>query len=86
MAIMDWHSRKVLSWMLSNTMDADFCVSALEEALAKHGTPDIFNIDQGSQFTSLVFTDVLRKNGIRIYMEGGAAGWTTCLSNVSGAR
>ena len=51
-AVMDWHSRKVLSWRLSNTMEADFCVSALEEALANYGAPDIFNTDQGSQFTS----------------------------------
>lgn len=69
-AIMDWHSRKVLSWRLSNTMDTDFCVSALEEALAKYGKPDIFNTDQGSQFTSFAFTNVLRDNGIRISMDG----------------
>lgn len=69
-AVMDWHSRKVLSWRLSNTMDTDFCVSALEEALAKYGKPDIFNTDQGSQFTSFAFTSVLRKNGIRISMDG----------------
>lgn len=69
-AIMDWYSRKVLSWRLSNTMDADFCVSALEEALAKYGKPDIFNTDQGSQFTSFAFTNVLRANGIRISMDG----------------
>ena len=69
-AIMDWHSRKVLSWRLSSTMDADFCVSALEEALAKYGKPDIFNTDQGSQFTSFAFTNVLRESGIRISMDG----------------
>ena len=69
-AIMDWHSRKVLSWRLSNTMETDFCLAALEEALAKHGTPDIFNTDQGSQFTSFAFTGVLRDNGIRISMDG----------------
>ena len=69
-AIMDWHSRKVLSWRLSNTMDTDFCVAALEEALAKHGKPDIFNSDQGSQFTSFAFTNVLHENGIRISMDG----------------
>ena len=69
-AIMDWHSRKVLSWRLSNTMDVDFCVSALEEALAKYGKPDIFNTDQGSQFTSFAFTNILRENGIRISMDG----------------
>jgi len=69
-AIMDWHCKKVLSWKLSNTMDADFCVAALEEALAKHGKPNIFNTDQGSQFTSFTFTNVLRDNGIRISMDG----------------
>ena len=68
--VMDWHSKKVLSWRLSNTMDADFCVAALEEALAKNGKPDIFNTDQGSQFTSFAFTNVLRENGIRISMDG----------------
>ena len=69
-AVMDWHSRKVLSWRLSNTMDVDFCTNALEEALAKYGRPDIFNTDQGSQFTSFAFTNVLRENGIRISMDG----------------
>jgi putative transposase len=59
-AIMDWASRKVLAWRLSNTMDADFCVAALEEALARHGRPEIFNTDQGSQFTSFAFTDTLK--------------------------
>ena len=58
-AIMDWYSRKVLAWRLSNSMDADFCVEALKEALAKHGTPEIFNTDQGSQFTSGDWIDVL---------------------------
>jgi putative transposase len=67
---MDWHSRAVLSWRISNTMDADFCVSALEEALAKYGKPDIFNSDQGSQFTSYAFTSILRDNGICISMDG----------------
>ena len=69
-AVMDWHSRKVLSWRLSNTLEADFCVSALEEALAKYGVPDIFNTDQGSQFTSFAFTSVLRSHGVRISMDG----------------
>ena len=58
-AIMDWYSRKVLAWRLSNSMDADFCVEALKEAIAKHGTPEIFNSDQGSQFTSGAWIDVL---------------------------
>lgn len=65
-AIMDWHSRKVLSWRLSNTMDRRFCVEALEEALMLHGKPDIFNTDQGSQFTSCDFTDVLKTYEIKI--------------------
>jgi putative transposase len=69
-AIMDWASRKVLAWQLSNTMEADFCVAALEEAIARYGTPDIFNTDQGSQFTSFAFTDTLREAGIRISMDG----------------
>jgi putative transposase len=69
-AIMDWASRAVLSWRLSNTMDSSFCVEALEEALARFGTPEIFNTDQGSQFTSLAFTDVLLRAGVRISMDG----------------
>jgi putative transposase len=69
-AIMDWASRTVLSWRLSNTMDVSFCVSALEEALARFGTPEIFNTDQGSQFTSAAFTGVLMAAGVRISMDG----------------
>ena len=69
-AVMDWASRKVLSWRLSNTMEADFCVAALEEAIARYGKPDIFNTDQGSQFTSFAFTNTLRDAGIRISMDG----------------
>ena len=69
-AIMDWATRKVLSWRLSNTMDAEFCVEALEEALAKYGPPEIFNTDQGSQFTCFEFTGVLKKAGVRISMDG----------------
>ena len=68
--VMDWHSRKVLSWRLSNTLEADFCVAALEEALAKYGRPDIFNTDQGSQFTSLDFTQILKDAGVKISMDG----------------
>jgi len=64
----DWHSRKVLAWRLSNSMDADFCVEALKEALAKHGTPEIFNTDQGSQFTSGAWIDVLIDAKIKISM------------------
>mgnify|MGYP000175690376 CR=1 FL=1 len=69
-AIMDWHSRKVLSWRLSNTMETDFCVEALEEAIRRYGTPEIFNTDQGSQFTSEDFTGVLKEHGIDISMDG----------------
>jgi putative transposase len=69
-AIMDWASRAVLSWRMSNTMDTSFCVAALEEALARFGQPDIFNTDQGSQFTSAAFTGVLIAAGMRISMDG----------------
>ena len=69
-AIMDWHSRKVLSWRLSNTMDSDFCIEALEEALSRYGRPEIFNTDQGAQFTSDAFTGVLKEAGIDISMDG----------------
>ena len=69
-AIMDWHSRKVLSWRLSNSMNADFCVEALEEALEIHEQPAIFNTDQGSQFTSEEFTNVLKERQIKISMDG----------------
>jgi putative transposase len=69
-AIMDWSSRKVLAWRLSNTMDVQFCVEALEEALDRHGPPEIFNTDQGSQFTSWAWTQRLRAAGVRISMDG----------------
>jgi len=69
-AIMDWHSRKVLSWRLSNSMDAGFCAEALEEALARYGVPEIFNTDQGSQFTSTDFTRVLLDANVMISMDG----------------
>jgi putative transposase len=69
-AIMDWHSRAVLSWRLSNTMDTDFCIAALEEAINRYGIPEIFNTDQGSQFTSLEFTQVLKDAGVAISMDG----------------
>ena len=69
-AIMDWYSRKILAWRLSNTMDVDFCIEALKEALAKHGTPEIFNTDQGSQFTSGDWIDVLTDAKIKISMDG----------------
>jgi putative transposase len=69
-AIMDWHSRKVLSWRLSNTLDTQFCVDALEQALRRYGIPEIFNTDQGAQFTSDGFTKVLQDAGVRISMDG----------------
>ena len=69
-AIIDWHSRKVLSWRLSNTMGVDFCVSALTEALALYGAPEIFNSDQGSQFTSSQFTSILECHDVAISMDG----------------
>ena len=69
-AVMDWASRKVLAWRLSNTLDSSFCVEALHEALDRYGSPEIFNTDQGSQFTSLAFTDVLTDAGIHISMDG----------------
>jgi putative transposase len=69
-AIMDWYSRKVLSWEVSNTMDDSFCVSALESAIRLYGCPEIFNSDQGSQFTGKAFTDVLKDNGVKISMDG----------------
>jgi putative transposase len=69
-AIMDWHSRKVLSWRLSNTLDSAFCVAALREALYTYGTPEIFNTDQGCQFASEEFTDVLKEAGVQISMDG----------------
>jgi putative transposase len=72
-AVIDWFSRRVLSWRVSITMEASFCVAALEEALAQHGKPDIFNTDQGSQFTCPVFIDVLTKRDIKISMDGKGA-------------
>ena len=69
-AIMDWWSRKVLAWRLSNTMGAAFCVDAMEEAMDRHGKPEIFNADQGSQFTSFDFTQTLKHAGMRISMDG----------------
>ncbi len=69
-AIMDWATRHVLAWWLSNTMDARFCIEALNEALARYGRPEIFNTDQGSQFTSFEFTGALKDAGIRISMDG----------------
>ena len=72
-AVVDWYSRKVLAWRLSNTMDVQFCVDAVQEAIARWGTPAIFNTDQGSQFTSEAFTAQLKRHGIRISMDGKGA-------------
>ena len=69
-AIIDWYSRKVLIWRLSNTLDAAFCVDCLEEALAQYGRPEIFNSDQGVQFTASAFTEVLKREGVQISMDG----------------
>lgn len=69
-AVLDWHSRRVLSWRVSITMDTDFCIEAVQEAIARHGTPDVFNTDQGSQFTSQAFTGLLKDHGIAISMDG----------------
>jgi len=69
-AVMDWHSRKVLSWRISNTLDTDFCVEALLEALSGFGRPEIFNTDQGAQFTATAFTDVLKSHHVQISMDG----------------
>ena len=69
-AVMDWHSRKVLSWKLSTTLDAEFCVEALKEAISEYGCPEIFNTDQGCQFTCDEFTGVLKENNIQISMDG----------------
>jgi putative transposase len=71
--VMDWFARRILAWRLSNTMEASFCIDAVEEALAKHGCPQIFNTDQGSQFTSAEFTSVLIDNAISISMDGKGA-------------
>ena len=77
-AIIDWHSRKVLSWRLSNTMTVDICTDPLNEALEKYGSPEIFNTDQGSQYTSEIFTDILKERKIEISMNGKGR----CLDNV----
>ena len=69
-AIMDWYSRRVLAWRVSNTMDTAFCIEALEEAIQRHGAPEIFNTDQGAQFTSEAFTGALKAHGIAISMDG----------------
>jgi putative transposase len=77
-AVIDWYSRYVLSWEVSNSMESSFCVKALERAISKHGAPEIFNSDQGSQFTDHRFIGVLERNGIRISMDGR----DRCLDNI----
>ena len=72
-AVVDWFIRRALSWRLSITLEVDFCIAAVEEALARHGPPDIFNTDQGSQFTSIAFTQVLKDAKIAISMDGRGA-------------
>ncbi|HSG06086.1 MAG TPA: IS3 family transposase, partial [Nitrospiria bacterium] len=69
-AVMDWYSRLILSWDISNSLNGDFCITTLENAFAKYGAPDIFNTDQGSQFTSRKFTECVRQSGARISMDG----------------
>ncbi len=76
-AVIDWHSRKVLSWRLSNTMDKSFCIEAVKEALDRYGAPEIFNTDQGVQFTCAAFITQLQERGIRISMDGKGR----CLDN-----
>jgi putative transposase len=84
-AIIDWYSRKVLSWRLSNTLDSRFCVDCLEQALQTHGVPDVFNTDQGSQFTSDDFIGALKARDIAISMDGRAEHRTLSLWDDSGA-
>jgi len=72
-AVLDWFSRRVLSWRVSITLEVEFCLDAVEEALARHGRPEIFNTDQGSQFTSAAFTGLLLGNAIAISMDGRGA-------------
>jgi putative transposase len=77
-AIMDWHSRYVLSWEISNSMESSFCVKALERAIEGYGAPEILNSDQGSQFTDHKFTSVLERNGVKISMDGKGR----CMDNI----
>jgi len=77
-AIIDWHSRLVLAWRLSNTLDTSFCIEALQEALWRYGRPEIFNTDQGAQFTAEAFTSILREQGVKISMDGKGR----CIDNI----
>lgn len=81
-AVLDWHSRAVLAWELSNTLDAGFCVRAVQRAMARYGTPEIFNTDQGCQFTSAEFTQPLLAAGVKLSMDGKGR----CLDNVFAER
>jgi transposase-like protein len=85
-AIIDWFSRRVLAWRVSITLDADFCIEALEEALARFGKPDIFNTDQGSQFTSIAFTGVLERGKIAISIDVRGCWRDNVLLSAFGAR
>ena len=85
-AAVDWFSRRVLSWRLSITMDVDFCLEAVEEALARYGRPEIFNTDQGSQFTSAAFTGLLQGNTIAISMDGRGAWRDNVFLSACGGR
>lgn len=85
-AIVDWFSRRVLAWRMSITLAEDFCIEALEEALARFGKPEIFNTDQGSQFTSIDFTGVLKREEIAISMDGKGCWRDNVLWSASGAR
>ena len=85
-AIVDWFSRRVLSWRLSITLETDFCIEALEEALTRFGAPEIFNTDQGSQFTSMAFTSVLHRERSPSAWMAAVPGGTMCSSNACGDR
>ena len=83
-AVIDWYSRRVLSWRVSNTLESGFCVDGLEEALQIYGIPEIFNTDQGCQFTAEAFTGILKAHGIAISMDRRGEPWITCVWNGSG--
>ena len=85
-AMMDWARRKVLAWRLSNTMDTEFCIEALEEAIRKYSKPNIFNTDQGSQFTSPRFTRILKDANVNISMDGKGRWMDNVLSSACGAH
>ena len=85
-AIIDWYSRYVLSWRISTTLDRSFCIEALQEALAQYGNPEIFNTDQGCQYTSEAFTGLLKANQIKISMDGKGRGLGQCLCRTAVAN